>query len=245
MAIDNIPTMTAEETGNQGHCVLYKGPPGSGKTYNILSWPQPIAVAYFDQNKLTLREHMDAGVDVTPYFCKDYDQFYNDFVPAVVHRELDVKTVAVDTLDPLGIMMQRHIQGTRPKFTQPDFGILLNRWMDIMSQLTGSTEQQDGKPGYNFVAAVHLKDVTNEAGTLVRVTPQIMGAFRDQLEQFFDWVLLCEAKATAKGNEPLKKSYTVRSIPHTSYHTCKGGNLPAITSGIYSDLMVASKKQKQ
>ncbi len=245
MSLDEIPTMTPEETGNQGHCVLYKGVAGSGKTFNILSWPQPIAVAYFDKNLLTLRDHMDMGVDVKPYFCRNYDDFYNSFVPAVVHHEIDAKTIAVDTLDPFGIMMQRDIQGSKPKFTQPDFGTLLNRWMDIMSQLVDATKHYDGKPGYNFIAAVHLKDVTNEAGTLMRIAPQIMGAFRDQLEQFFDWVLLCEGKISAKGNEPPKKVYTVRTVPHTAYHTCKGGKLPPICSGIYSELMKHSDQPKQ
>ena len=245
MSLEDIPTMTKDETKNQGHTVLYKGVPGSGKTYNILSWPQPIVVAYFDENLLTLRQAMDSGVDVKPYFCKDWHQFYDEFVPAIVHREVEAKTIAIDTLDPLGIMIQRDIQGTKPKFSQPDFGILLNRWIDVMSQLVSCTKHKDGKPGYNFVAAVHLKDITNEGGTLVRIAPQIMGTFRDILEQFFDWVLLCEAKAEVKGNSPPKKVFTVRSIPHTSHHTCKGGDLPAVCSGEYKELMKHSRKARE
>ncbi len=69
MSLEDIPTMTKDETDNQGHTVLYKGPAGSGKTHNILSWPQPIAVAYFDTNTLTLRQAMDDGVDVNQGVC--------------------------------------------------------------------------------------------------------------------------------------------------------------------------------
>ena len=225
--------------------MLYKGAAGTGKTHNIISWPQPIAVAYFDQNLKTLRDAMDSGIDVTPYFCKDWKQFYDEFVPAVVHHEIDAKTIAIDTLDPLGVMLQQDIQGTRPKFTQPDFGLLLYRWIDVITQLVGSTKHYQGDanilPGYNFVAAVHLKNVTAQDGTLISVAPQLMGAFRDMLEQYFDWVLLCESKIKVSGKDAATKDFSVRTIPPTSYHTCKGGGLPLVCKGTYDELMKHSK----
>lgn len=241
MSLENIPTMTPEQTSNQGHVVLYKGPAGSGKTHNINSWPQPIVTAYFDTNKRTLKKAMDAGVDIKPYFCKDWKQFHEEFVPAVVNREVNAKTIAVDTLDVLGVMLQRDIQGTRPKFTQPDFGILLNRWMDVIGSLAHSTESYSDTPGYNFVAAVHLKDVTDSEGTLIKIAPQIMGTFRDTLEQYFDWVLLCESKLKRSGSGPAEKEFLVHTVPPSPKHTCKGGGLPAQCSGIYSELMKHDK----
>ena len=237
MPLENIPTMTPEQIQDQGHTVLYKGPSGTGKTHNILSWPEPIVVAYFDSNLLTLRQAMARGVKVTPYFCENWQQFYNEFVPAVVHREFDAKTIAIDTIDPLGIMMQKDVQGSRPRLTQADFGSILNRWIDVFGQLVDCTKHTNTHVGYNFVAAVHLKDVTNDGGTLVRITPQIMGAFKDILEQFFDWVLLCEAKARVVGTAAPVKEYTVRSISPNNYHNCKGGGLPAVCSGLYDELM--------
>ena len=242
MTLENIPTMTKDETQNQGHTVLYKGAAGTGKTHNILSWPQPIAVAYFDKNLKTLRDAMDAGVDVTPYFCKDYKQFYNEFVPAVVHHEIDAATIAVDTLSPLGIMIQNDVHPNIEKpVTIPEWGIILNRWLDIIGMLVNSTKHQEGKPGYNFVAAVHLKDITTDKGVLIRVVPQLSGAIHGMLEQYFDWVLLCEAKIKTKGNETPTKDFSVRTIPPTSYHTCKGGGLPLVCKGTYDELMKHSK----
>lgn len=241
MALENIATMAKENIDNQGHTVLYKGNAGTGKTHNILSWPGPIAVAYFDSNLLTLRQAMKSGVDVTPYFCKDWNQFANEFVPAVVNREIDAKTIAIDTIDPLGIKMQQDIQGSRPRLTQADFGTILNRWIDTFGQLIESTKSIGDTPGYNFVAAVHLKDViSGDSGNVTRYAPQIMGAFKDTLEQFFDWVLLCEAASKAKtvgGKSEYYKEFIVRTVPPNPLHTCKGGGLPAVCGGTYSELM--------
>jgi len=242
MSLENIPTMTPDETKNQGHTVLYKGPPGSGKTHNILSWPQPIVVAYFDKNLKTLRDAIDTGVKVTPYFCKNWKQFYDEFVPAVVNKEIDAKTIAVDSLSPLSILLQADVHPDIDKpVTIPQWGIILNRWVDVISILVDSTKHKDDTPGYNFVAAVHLKEKTTEKGDLIAIKPQIDGQFASILEQFFDWVLLCESMAVAQGNNPVTKKYQVRTIPPIRQHTCKGGKLPAICSGEYEALMEASK----
>ena len=242
MPIEDIHTMTLEQVDDQGSTVLYKGAPGTGKTHNILTWPQPIVGAYFDSNLMTLRNAMKAGVEVTPYFCKDWRQFADVFVPAVTNREIKARTIFIDTLDPLGLKMQKDIQGTRPRLTQADFGTILNRWVDVMGQLVDSTKHSASGPGYNLVCSVHLKDVTDDNGSLLRVSPQLMGAFKDMLEQFFDWVLLCEASVVAKtvaGKSVFTKHYQVRTVPPTPQHTCKGGGLPPVCGGTYTELMAA------
>lgn len=232
---------TAYDVENQGYSVLYKGPSGTGKTHNILTWPGKIVLACLDKNMRTLRTAMKAGVDVEPVIISKWGDFANDFVPAVANRKFDAKTIAIDTLDPLGILMQRDVQGSRARLTQSDFGTILNRWIDTMGQLVDATiNKGDGQPYYNLVCSVHLKDVTNEGGALLKITPALMGAFKDQLENFFDWVLLCEAevKSTTVNNKPeYEKLYRVRTIPPTKYHTCKGGGLPAIVGGTYQELM--------
>lgn len=226
---------------NQGYSVLYKGPSGTGKTHNILTWPGKITLACLDKNMRTLRTAMKGGADVDPVLIGDWNTFANSFVPDVANRKFPPGTIAVDTLDPLGILMQRDVQGSRARLTQSDFGTILNRWIDTMGQLVDATiNKGEGTPYYNLVCSVHLKDVTNEGGALLKITPALMGAFKDQLENFFDWVLLCEAEVsstTVSGKPQYTKKYRVRTVPPTKYHTCKGGGLPAIVGGTYKELM--------
>ena len=163
----------------------------------------------------------------------------------MANREFDCKTVAVDTLDMIGIMLQRDVQGPRNKLTQADWGTMLNRWIDGIGQLTETTVNQGGQY-YNVVCTVHTRDVTNDSGALVKTAPSIAGGFRDMVEGFFDWVLLCEAevKARKEGTETVYDSnYFVRTIPPNKFHTCKGGGLPPIVSGTHSALMEVESKE--
>ena len=64
-----MQTMTAENFGESRESIGYKGPSGTGKTTNMMTWPAPLKIAAFDKNQKTIRELVQGGVDAEVYAC--------------------------------------------------------------------------------------------------------------------------------------------------------------------------------
>ena len=247
-----MQVMTAENFGKPKESIGYKGGSDGGKTHNLLTWPTPLDIAYFDRNLKTPREAIQSGLDARLYIFDTIGEFEKEFVDKVRHRQFAAQSIAVDTIDFMAAMLQREIQGTKPKMTQSDWGTFLNKLRVLVGDLTSATAPLGDKPTYNVIFTYHLTDVTND-GNLVRTAPKIQGGFKDELESYLDTILYCTSQisSTAVKQEgggtkmvPAKK-FICHSVPPSMYIPCKGGGLPPTISGDYPTLRKEWNKGKE
>ena len=247
-----MQVMTAENFGKPKESIGYKGGSDGGKTHNLLTWPTPIEIAYFDRNLKTPREAIQAGLDARLYIFDTIEEFEKEFVDKVRHREFDAQSIGIDTVDFMAAMVQREVQGTRDKMTQPLWGVLLNKLRDIIDKLTSATAPFLDKATYNIIFTYHMTDVTND-GNLVRTAPKIQGGFKDELESYLDTVLYCTSKMSStaikqKGGGTKmvpSKQFICHSVSPSPYTPCKGGGLPPTTPGDYPTLRKEWDKGKE
>lgn len=228
-----IPQVTA---GNSNLVTLLKGVSGSAKTEGLLSFPQPIFVVHTDRNSETIRKAKLRGVEIDARAIDNWNEYENIILPAIVARELNAATIGVDTASGLFDLMWRHIQGSQPrKLDFDDFRRGLSLASSTMFDLcsTAQPARTEGKPSYHVVCTSHLTDVTNDQGSLIKVVPKLMGAFKDSFENYFDYVFLCEAMLTStqvkEGERTVMrpaKQFRIHTVPPANYHTCKGGGMP-------------------
>lgn len=239
--------------------VLYQGPPKSGKTHCALSWPNP-GVLYTETNLATARKLVDEGRILLPHrWNQDVNELELKIIPKLEARKADevfghpVDTIVLDSMTEALAMVQRDIQGSKEKMSINDFGRFLVRGETLVRRLIALAQPQGQHPGYHVVMTVHERDVTDDAGGLVRVTPAIMGQLKDLVARFFDTVLVCEAHVETKmENTPTGSirtrtiDYRVWSVPPDDYHTCGDGvgggrlkRLPASLDGTYPTLAKA------
>ena len=244
--------MTKENFGQSKESIGYKGPSGTGKTHNLLTWPGPLKIAYFDRNLKTARDMVVKGADAEIFIFDTAKEFEDEFVRPVRHREFEAETIGIDTFDFMAAMVQREIQGNKPRISQPDWGTFLNRLRTISDDLTRAATALEGKPSYNIVFNYHLSDVTDD-GNLVRTAPKIQGGFKDELEAYLDTVLYCTSQISSTavaqpgGGKKLvpSKQFLCHSVPPNPFITCKGGGLPPILEGTYGNLMVEWGKKDE
>lgn len=257
---DGLTTMNLDLIDAQGMTLIYKGHSGSGKTYNALTWPGPIIYVMTDLNQATLRQKLKelekAGRkgEIQPIYIDSWRDYADKLIPKLANRMFPTGTVVIDTFDMLAHKMWGDIQGSSKRLTQADFGVGLNRLMDTTTQLVESAiNRGDGTSYYNIVVCTHLTDVTDDQGNLLRTTPAVMGRFKDTLEDFFDYSLLCESEAkrtnsTSGGRSisTLSKSFKCYSVAPTRHHTAKGGNLPPVFGpGTYPEIKNLLENPKQ
>ncbi len=232
---DTLPTTTRES-------ILYKGPPGSRKTPNAFSWPEPIYGAYFDPNRKNVDAMIRSGKDITLFVPESFDDFDKEFVTKVHHRQFDCQTIVVDTFDFAAAMLMTEIQGGKARLVQQDWGKLLSDLRQVMLRLTSATSEIQGKPAYNIVVTCHQMDQTDDGGSLLKIVPKIGGQFKDEIEGYFDTVLICEAKTsrTVVGGKAVpSKEFLCYSVPPTAKQTAKGMGLPPVVDGMYPALREA------
>ena len=240
---ENLITINSENAPEQKLSVLLKGQPGAGKTHAWLTFPGPIIACYTDKNMETVKRAMRQRNDITLVKIQSWSEFADQFVPAVVNRQLDAGTIVVDTLDALADMMWRDIQSTRDKLRIQDFGTGKDRLKNNFSDLNDAVVAVPGKPNYNVVVVSHISDVTDDSGGIVKTTCSVMGAFKDIVEALFDYVLLCESKVDTEieGRNSVKvKRYLAHTIPPSRYHTCKApGYFPVEISPTWEGIQAA------
>ena len=236
--------LTKDNFGESRESIGYKGPSGTGKTTNMMSWPGPLKVAAFDRNQKTIRELVQGGVDAEVYIFDTFKEFEDGFVRPVLHREFAAESIAVDTLDFAAGMLMKDVQGTKLRMAMADWGTILNKLRSVMADLTSSTSYLPDKPSYNVIINYHLMDVTDGDGALLKTAPKIPGQFKDELEAYLDTVLYCTSQISSKpvpqpgGGSRLvpSKEFVCHSVPPTPFITCKGGGLPPVTPGDYGTL---------
>ena len=241
-----LASINATNVGEQKISALYKGPSGTGKTYNALSYPDPVRGIYADPNLKTLADQIKAGKDIDLVVPSTWAEYEDIFCPAVDNRLVEAETIVVDTIDFLSQMMWTEIQGVKPRLTIPDFGLGLNKLVKTTRQLTRATRSIEGKRNYNVIFCVHTRDVTDDSGGLEKIAPAIMGQFKDAIEGFFDYVFLCEATIVSeiksvngrKVSVPSAR-FQVRTVPPSPKHTCKGPGLPSVLGGTYQEIVKA------
>jgi hypothetical protein len=245
-----IPRLNLANVEQARESILYKGDSGTGKTHNLLTWPQPMLVVYTDQNLKTPARVIATGAAIELLFPKDWSEFADRIVPAVKHRELSVATIGLDTVDGIAALCLRGVAGADGKMDQQRWGTYLNRLRLAFNDLLSATKTHNegplkDKPAYNLVGTSHLKDVTDETGNLIKIRCKIDGQFRDEVEAFFDTVLLCQAEtygatevdpATKASRVIQRARYFCHTVPPTLYHTCKGHGLPTRVDGTYPSL---------
>ena len=219
--------------------VLLKGKPGAAKTHTALSFPGPILYLYADPNLETARQLCKARNDIVAVRIADWKNYHKDIRAVLGDRsslEVDkvpVKTVVLDTWSFFAGQITKDLQGPQGKMQMQDWGMLLNRQQEALLELVTMTlpmEMPDGSthPGVNIVVNCHTKENFEEGGALHSIGLAIQGSFSTNMEAYFDYVLLLEARvATTIVNSKAvdTKEYVIHSIPPPK-HTCKGGNLP-------------------
>ena len=217
-------SVNAENVQEQKLSLLYKGPPGSGKTHNWLTFPGKTVALYTDKNMATVTEAIGRGVEARLVIPKSWSEWADVFVPAVRNRMVDAENIVVDTVDMLTKLMWREIQGTRDKLRIQDFGTGLDRMTRTINDVCSAATHQPGERSYNIVMCSHVSDVTDDSGALVKTTCSVMGQFKDVVESLFDYVLLTAAEVKTdivEGKAQKTKSFFCHTIPPTRYHTVK------------------------
>lgn len=235
MSLDKLRVFNAETMVDSRISLLAKGLSGSGKTSLACSFPEPVFVVYADVNRDTVRRMaIDQGRDIFGVAVDAWHEYHNQVVPEIAARKVKASTIVVDSISFLAQIMWADLQGTRAHLTQQDFGTGLRRLGETTRDMVAATMPRGDHPGYHMVFTTHLRDVTNEQGALLKVSPLIMGQFKDQLEAYFDYAVLTSAEMltkTEKVNGVTKavhsRQFKVITSPPDRYNTCKGGNLPA------------------
>jgi hypothetical protein len=257
--LSNVPfavRTTQPHNPDRRFTVLYQSDSGMGKTHCALTWPNP-GVLYYETNMATLEKFKDIpyilGEDIGS--IENLEMRILPMLETGRHQELFGKpvidTIVLDSVTECIGDMVAEIQGTKERLSMPDFGRLLSRGEGLIKRFVDLAKPRAGRPRYNFVATVHLRDVTDEEGALIKVRPAIPGQLKDVLGRLFDTVLVNkivrEETITTLPNQPAKKVTTERrvvwSVPQDKYHSCKDGVgggelkvLPSVCDGTWPSL---------
>ncbi|MBK25968.1 MAG: hypothetical protein CME70_18345 [Halobacteriovorax sp.] len=234
MSFEKLQTFDASTMVDSRISLLAKGPSGSGKTTLALSFPEPIFLIYADVNRDTVRRlAVDGGRDIKGIAVNEWNEYQTQIVPQIISRRIEASTIVVDSISFLAQVMWRDLQGSRSHLTQQDFGTGLRRLSETTRDIMATSIPRGDHPGYHIVFTTHVRDVTSEQGALLKVSPNIMGQFKDQIEAYFDYAVLTNSEMVSSTKKVNEKTVAVRSTqykiitsPPDRYNTCKGGNLP-------------------
>jgi hypothetical protein len=242
-----IPKLDSTNIQQIKKSILYKGPPGTGKTHNILSWPGKTVLVYFDTNLSTPAPYVKSG-KVELWRPDNLDQLQKEILPAIRFREVghDVENIGGDTLSSLASKVFHWLEGEKGanKYT---WGRLKQVLDDVCWTMNSATFYKKGEASYNCLCATHVTDVKEGQGENIRVVksnqPAIDGGFRDRLEGFFDNVLMTNTKPVTETVDGMitvtGQRFFCYAVAPTSKDTCKSQGLPPVVGGTYQELMAA------
>jgi hypothetical protein len=230
-AFDNLPRITEEGAQEMGHTILLKGFSKAGKSSAAVGFPEPILYINSDPNKGVARAARAAGRNIDLIPLRSFQDYENVILPSLKNREPDVRTVVVDDASSLGKMLVDEAKGTKARPSRDDYASILNRHWSGMQILTDTATPKGDHPGYIVVVTARLKEDTSEDGALERYQCCMWGQFKDHIESFFNYVLLCEGGTASEvvGNvSKLVRQFKIYTVPPNRYHTCAGGELPPV-----------------
>ena len=239
-----------------GRTVLYKGVPLSGKTYAIGSWTAagPMLYVLFDPKSETIEQFPDVFI-LAP---KDHTEFMDKIFPRIVSgtvtdrqgKPIEYATVGLDSLSFFAREAEQFFMAGADEMPDGGWQPFANRLARVFGNMRVLTK---GARPVNFVASVHEQDRTKQVKVQGRrevvvegTMPMISGRMRDQLESYFDLVLLTQ-KEVAVVSPPgstqrvTETRYFCRTIGTEKKQAAGGGfgglkSLPPRVDGTYPGL---------
>lgn len=210
-----IPLYSTSHIQQTNVSVMYQGPPGSGKTHCMATWPQPFFL-YFDTNLSTL-----AKFDDIPFVTvQDWAEVERVWIPAIKNRRLTeyvqsfvdeqgakpyanykVRSLCIDSLTFFVNKNVLELGDGGAKSLGYDgwdqyYG-RLHRLVTVATQATLPVNADPSKESYHVLASVHEDRASDSEGNLQGISPSVQGKMRGHLTAFFNAVLLtqCEVKS--------------------------------------------------
>lgn len=179
------------------------GPGKAGKDHFICSAPTPILVAYADPNSGTAEGFIREGRDITLIPIRTFSDFENKFVPAVVNRQFEAATIAINTWSIIAEMMWLETFGASKNDLGTGEYIRGKEKMMRFGRDMGRTKSPvPGKPSYNLIGTAHLKEVTDKSGSVVGYRPDLFGGFKDMWHTCFDCVFAVQSEVAREQAKP-------------------------------------------
>ena len=225
--------MIVDYTKNIKLSCMLKGKPGGGKTETALSFPGPILYIQCDPGTATVHKAVKAGKEIVGIRVTNWKQWDKDVRPFFRDRSKlgEVQTIVVDTWSFFSQLVVESLQDASGKVSMQNWGILLNRQKEYLLELVTMTMPEGEHPGCHVVVNCHTKENSDDEGRIVSVGLALQGQFKDHMEAYFDYSLVCEQvnrKQTVDGKVTDIREFVLHASP-PPMHTTKGGALPAKT----------------
>ena len=222
------PSIKTADLKKHGVSILLEGPEKSGKTHFWCSMPGPIVAAYTDPNRATPEGFMADGREIELIPIRDWKTYQNHFIPAVMNRKLEARTIVVDSYTYFGDKLPMEMAGGDGKVAIHTWGRIKElHWSAMMDLVNATGPGPNGEPGYNIVVTCHLMDIQDDNGSLIKVRPQITGGFRDAIGKQFDSVFIAASEAVNEVKDGRRqlvgKRHFLWTIPPDRYHSCGDG----------------------
>lgn len=255
-------TVTLGEAGSR---CLYIGPPLTGKTTKMLTWPGVVFIQFDEE-----RSVVDGSRTPIPVISvSDWGDWSGRILPAIKSRQrlqtlvssipgfesYTVRTVAIDSFTGMGEMCETHFRSLHTN-TMRMYGDKLVALRQTKDDLFSICRPSASGTPLNLIGAVHeralTRSVKNAKGEfeeiIEAIIPSITGQFGERFLEYWAVILWCmkEVPAAADGellkNKPV--SYFCRTDPIDAHRSgvdrLGGGRLPRLpprVSGSYPDLM--------
>jgi hypothetical protein len=239
--------------------LLYLGPPQSGKTELMCSWPNPFFIV-FDPKIGTLAKWGH------PYIQVDNStQLEKDILPWLIHKlhaeHPEVETICFDTLSFMALMRARDVMGDgyEIKAKDGDWDLMNNWTLKVLAQITRLARSATLPKTYHVIAGCHEKEKRgarkNAQGNweeyLIGIDPAIPGRqVHPVLPGMFDVVLYLTRSRSADKTDPATKrpiieaKYQCHAFELPDHRAPAGGTLwgktlPPLVDGTYAGLRKA------
>jgi hypothetical protein len=203
---------------------LLLGAAGAGKTHFSCGLPDPLFFAW-DANLATMEKHPDIPYVVPSDFAPDgvcsTVAFSERVLPLLEARRAHeiagkpVRSIVFDSGTEMLEDLSLHILGvnTATSTSLPKFGVFKTEGHKLLRRIAGLTRPKGDLPRYNVAMLFHLRETTNDAGALLKITPSIMGALKGEAPRHFDVVLLLRREVknavVTTGGAPGKLAQTI------------------------------------
>jgi len=191
--------------------VLVVGPPKSGKTRFLGTWPKPFIYS-FDGSITSL-----AGKDIDYELFQDDDRYkpeafmkfvthLDDKINAIQAGTDDTKTIGLDNLTFLSRSLMNYIQYMHRTIDKPPgfegYRMFKSKMLDIITKARLS--------GVNLVATAEEKMDKDENTGEIETVPAIEGSYREEVVADFDMAFYMRVSRDPKTKMPL---YLMQTVP--------------------------------